>query len=496
MANYNDFSNDAYTILKKATMASRKFYHTFCGTPHIFLAMFSFLKEANMNQNERYSSVWSFMKTEFDNYGINGSTFKECFLKYFAEGSEPAPGTTFECTTDREYNNLVNNLKRNALKEEREQEVEDLIMELFSDKSFTLYTILSDIAGGDDKADALYDSISRQFIKKIAREVEDLEAISELTNLNKYVMEHPQTVIGADDPVSQIEMALSGRSINSAILVGPAGTGKTTFVYEFVQRVNEGNVPDHLKDIIVYQLDPASLIAGTKFRGEFEQKLTNIIEVVKTKPNVVIFVDEGHMLVNLGDSTDGSTSAGNIIKPYITRGEIRMILATTNDEYTKHILPNKAFARRFHEVKINEPSKEETKEILVGLLPVETEFFSREIQLDLVDRIIDLSSKYSLELANPAKSINMLELACAYSKVFEEKNTEVIVNDIIQSIRLKYDIYISDNKYLDTKEELNSFLLGQSQPLDQICRNLRVVERNIVDKDRPLMSMMFCGSTG
>ena len=118
---------------------------------------------------------------------------------------------------------------------------------------------------------------------------------------------------------------------------------------------------------------------------DFEQKLTNIIEIVKTKPNVVIFVDEGHMLVNLGDSSDGATSAGNIIKPYITRGELRMILATTNDEYTKHILPNKAFARRFHEVKINEPTAEETREILIGLLPVETKFFSREIQLDLVD---------------------------------------------------------------------------------------------------------------
>ena len=229
---------------------------------------------------------------------------------------------------------------------------------------------------------------------------------------------------------------------------------------------------------------------------DFEQKLTNIIEIVKTKPNVVIFVDEGHMLVNLGDSSDGATSAGNIIKPYITRGELRMILATTNDEYTKHILPNKAFARRFHEVKINEPTAEETREILIGLLPVETKFFSREIQLDLVDRIINLASKYSLELANPAKSINMLELACAYSKVFEEKNTEVIVNDIIQSIRLKYDIYISENKYADTQKELTTFLLGQDEPLKQVCRNLRVVERNIVDTDRPMMSMMFCGSTG
>ena len=202
------------------------------------------------------------------------------------------------------------------------------------------------------------------------------------------------------------------------------------------------------------------------------------------------------MLVNLGDSTDGSTSAGNIIKPYITRGELRMILATTNDEYNKHILPEKAFARRFHEVKINEPSKEETREILIGLLPVETEFFSREIQLELVDRIVDLANKYSLELANPAKSINMLELACAYSKVFEEKNTEVIVNDIIQSIRLKYDIYISENKYADTKYELEKMVLGQESTINQICRNLRIVERNIVDLERPLISMLFAGPTG
>lgn len=222
----------------------------------------------------------------------------------------------------------------------------------------------------------------------------------------------------------------------------------------------------------------------------------NILNIVKKNKNVILFVDELHTMMESGGSTDGSQSVGQMLKPFLTRGDIQMIAATTNEEYTKYINKDKAFASRFHEVKISEPSRKAVKAILEGLMPVESEYFKKEIQMELIERILDMAEMYSLDQANPRKSINMLELACAYSRVFEEEKRIVDVSDVIDSIRLRYNIYISENKVDDTKEELFNVLLGQDEALNQIVRNLRMVDAGITDIDRPAMSMLLCGSTG
>lgn len=180
----------------------------------------------------------------------------------------------------------------------------------------------------------------------------------------------------------------------------------------------------------------------------------------------------------------------------MTKGQIQVIGCTTAEEYTKYILPDKAFASRFHEVKINEPTKEATKKILEGILPVETEYFKKDIQNELLDKVIELSDKYALDQANPRKAINMLELACAYCRVFEEKRQKVDVEDVINSIKLRYNIYISKNKLSDTRKGLFERLLGQDNALNQVLRNLQIVDAEITDPERPCLSMLFCGPTG
>ena len=229
---------------------------------------------------------------------------------------------------------------------------------------------------------------------------------------------------------------------------------------------------------------------------DLEEKIQNIIDVVKEHPEVILFIDELHSFLGAGQGSEDAGGCGQLIKPYISRGEIQLIGATTNEEYTKYVLKDKAFARRFHEVKIEEPNKEALRKILEGILPTETEFFKREIQTELVDRVLDLSAKYSLDLANPAKAINMLELACAYSKIFEEKKQIVDLDSVIKSVKLKYNIYISNNKLTDTDKELHKVLLGQDKALSQVLRNLKIIDRGIVDKTKPLMSMLLCGPTG
>ena len=227
-----------------------------------------------------------------------------------------------------------------------------------------------------------------------------------------------------------------------------------------------------------------------------EERLTNILEIVRKHPEVILFIDEIHTIMSLGSGSDGSQSVGNLIKPYMTRGEISIIGATTSSEYTKNILPDKAFSSRLFEIKIQEPTTTEVKEILKGLLPVETEYFKKDIQEELIDRVIELAHKYTINDANPRKSIKMLELACAHAAVFEADKKIVDIDNIIEAVKLSYNTYISKDKLSDTRKELFATLLGQEKPLNQILRDLKLVDMGVVDNDRPLYSVLLAGPSG
>lgn len=173
-----------------------------------------------------------------------------------------------------------------------------------------------------------------------------------------------------------------------------------------------------------------------------------------------------------------------------------MILATTNEEFTKFMEKQHAFVRRFHKVLVEEPTEEETKQILRGLIEVEQKFFNKEMKEELVDRIVKLSSQYTLDQANPAKALNLLDFAFAYSKVFKEDASEVNIDDIIESIKLKHNIFVSENKFETTKKELNGFLLGQEKPLERVCKNLKMVDQGLSEPGKPLCSLLLAGPSG
>jgi ATP-dependent Clp protease ATP-binding subunit ClpA len=491
--NRKAWSADVESMTQKSTLVARNYFQTWVGTPHIFISVVGFLN--GKKASERYAETWTTLKTTLNNYGITGDKFKDEFLALMPAGVAPIEGEDFEIRYHEEGVRVFDKLTKLAIDQNRTAEMEDLVRELFSDKRYRLHAILESLIGSTQETDKLCDEIIEVFKAPVKREVQDLEKIKELTNLNRYVKEKNMTVVGADNAVKQIELALSGRSIPNAILVGAAGTGKTVSVYEFVKRINDGRVIKELKDKIVYQLDPAGLVAGTRYRGDFEEKLMTIINLVKANPNVILFIDEAHQMVKLGDS-DGASSGGNIIKPFITRGELQMIWATTEDEYAKHIEKEKALARRFHKVNISEPSKEETREILEGILPDVEAHFNRKASKEIIEKVLNLSEKYTIDQANPAKAINMLELAFANSKVFNEEGEIVFTDDILESIKIKYDIEISEDKTDETIKELNSFLLGQEEPLKIVANNLRYIEKGLVDTEKPLVSMIFAGPTG
>jgi len=487
------FSQDLDLIKKKAGNTAYSFFHTWVGTPHLFITLMSFLNESK--EGDRYKVAYTKLKELMTTYEITGKKFKEEFLKLMPAGMEPLENEEFTIKYHKEATDVFNILSRNALAQKRSMEVEDLLRQIFADKSYRVYAIIESILGSAPKADEFAAKVIDLFKEEAKREIKELEKVKELTNLNRYVKDKAPVFIGGENAIKQIELGLAGKSIANVCLVGKAGTGKTSAIYEFVNRINEGNVIDELKNKIIYQLDAAALVAGTRYRGDFEEKLMNIIKLVKNNPNVILFVDEAHQMVKLGDA-DGAASAGNIIKPYITRGELQMIFATTDDEYSKSIEPDKALARRFHNVNISEPSKSETKQILTGVLPSLETHFKKKGSAELIDKVVKIAEKYTIDQANPAKALNMLELAFANSKVFNNKNEIVFSQDILDAIKIKYDIKISEQKTDAVSVKLNSMLLGQEEPLKKVINNLRYVEKGLVDTEKPLVSMIFAGPTG
>lgn len=483
------WSKDVEDVTNKAVEVAKEWNANVVNTVFVFLAVSSVLNAKS--KTPRYQSTWSLYKETLNSFGVTSKSIGSKLQSYL----DGLPKDTDDFRYVKEAIDVFDTLTNYAVDTSEPAEMEDLIRVLFSDYEFDLCKLLSEVTGSRTKTIELYEAMSSAFKKSHNNSIPALESNPLLTNLNAYVAEKKPNIIGAEQAVKQIELALMGKSIRNAILVGLAGTGKTASVYEFARMLNEGSISQELKGKVVYQLEPAALVAGTRFRGDFEERMMNLIQSFVAEPNAILFIDEAHQMLKLGDA-EGASNAANILKPFITRGDVQMIWATTNEEYNQTIAKDKALARRFHQVNIPEPTPAQTLQILQGILPGLEAHYNRTAPEGLLPTIIEMADKYNIEQANPAKSINLLELSFANSKVFNEASEVVNDQDLIQSIQLKYGISVSKTKTKDTITELNGFLLGQEEPLAKVGENLKYIEKGFVDSGKPLISMLFAGPTG
>lgn len=501
------YSDDLYLVLRsKSASYVGKYVHNSLLTTHIYLGLGDFLYENK--DTPRYSSTFKMFKDVTDKYGVNKKMIEKQFLIMKPSGKQSEGVLNIE--TSPEVNALLKRLQTMATSSGKSMQIENLIRELMSDRSYHIHQVIEQVLIEKNRSEGKPLESASQEVDSFAKDMLDsfkiietetadykeLNKIREVENLNEWVKNNPQTIIGMDYALDAMYLSLSKKTIPNVALVGLAGTGKSSVVYELCQRINEGNVPATLQNKQIYLLNTSKLIAGTRYRGDFEEKLVNIVDAFKKSKGAILFIDEMHTIIGLGagGSNDG-TSGDNILKDPITRGEIQVIGATTSDEYTK-IEKEKAFARRFNKVLIKEPTIEETKEILRGITPVFEEYFGRKVSDGLVDEIADLSSRYGIDLANPAKAINMFDMAFANSKVFNEKSEFVLDDDALNAIKLQYGSEVSKSRSEDTKKELKRFILGQTATMDRVIENLEFVESGLVDPEKPLVSMLFGGPTG
>lgn len=302
--------------------------------------------------------------------------------------------------------------------------------------------------------DDLYDELKvrPQDIKN-----EKLEILNVGRVLNDVASEFDE-VIGRDKEINEVIEVLLRKKKSNPLLIGPAGVGKTAIVEELARRIKNQEVPFSLINKKIIELPMGDLVSGTKYRGEFEERLTKIIkEVIKNK-NIILFIDEVHTMVNAGGA-EGAINAGDILKPYLARGDLKVIGATTTEEYEHFIAKDKALERRFETILVEEPNLEETKEILMGLKSSYENHHNIKITEENIKDITALASKYLFKKKNPDKTIDLLDSVCAYVKRrIMEKEELVGLEKKVKELKELKEKYVLDNmfdKALDTCLKIN-----------------------------------------
>ena len=261
-------------------------------------------------------------------------------------------------------------------------------------------------------------------IRKLYKELNDSNnKLSYGINLNEENKLYHEKVICREKEINEIIEILCRKNKNNPILIGPAGVGKTAIVEELAYRINEKKVPDELLNKKIISINLAELISGTRYRGEFEEKMQNMIKEFESNPNLILFIDEIHTLVGAGGA-EGAIDASNIMKPYLARNKLKCIGATTNEEYNKSILNDKALNRRFYPIEIKEPSFNETIDILKNTKKYYEDYHNVSINNEQIKLIVTLSKKYLKNKFEPDKSLDILDKICTKAKLmnYKEKN--------------------------------------------------------------------------
>ena len=322
-----------------------------------------------------------------------------------------------------------------------------------------------------------------------------------LTELAKQGTIDPIT--GRQNELKRVMQVLCRRKKNNPVLVGEAGVGKTAIVEGLALAISRGEVPVRLKDYDIWGLDMGALVAGTKFRGEFEERLKRVIDDLKKCERTILFVDEIHVVVGAGAVSAGSLDASNILKPALAAGHIKCIGITTYDDYKNHILKDKAFSRRFQKIDVVEPSEDDTIAILKGLKPYYEKHYNVKFSDKALTRAVVLSARHINDRFLPDKAIDVIDEAGAKNVLLGDKCRDLIdVRDIEAVIAQMANIppariSDSDNKKLAALEDnLRAVVFGQDEAVNKVSTAVKIARAGIGNKEKPMGSFLFCGPTG
>ena len=511
---FENFGLEISKIFKNAELIRYDLRHPYVGSEHLLLAI---LKENN-----------NICKT-LKKYNITFTNFKKELVKIIGSASVSSELNL--------YTPLLKRIIENATLDAKEDNdgiitTRHLLVSMLEEGEGIALRILLIM---DVDIEELYSELKNKVKNNSNFQIDNGIILNDKIN-------NDEKIICRDDEIERIIETLLRHKKNNPLLVGKAGVGKTAIVEELARRINKKQVPYELENSKIVMLEMGNLVSGTKYRGEFEEKLTKIIEKSIENNNIILFIDEIHSMVNAG-SADGAISASDILKPYLARGDIKIIGATTLNEYNKYFLKDKALCRRFEKIMVEEPNVEDTKIILSGIKKEYEKYHNMKITNKNIEDIVELADKYIYNKCNPDKSIELLDSICAkvktkqkynnnikkdenkLNKIIFEKNECIKNNKFDKALEyktleesFKNELKISDSnsskkiskedilKVIEEKtlipltkdkfesinyicDELSNNIIGQEEAIEKIKLNL------LNDKNK-VKSMMFIGSSG
>lgn len=316
-----------------------------------------------------------------------------------------------------------------------------------------------------------------------------------------------EPLIGRRAEVDAMIRVLGKKTKNNPLLIGEPGVGKSALAEGLAARIARGDVPPMLRDTQIYALDMAQVIAGSKYRGEFEERIKKVLACVQEMGNVILFIDEMHTLIGAGSSSEGGMDAANILKPALARGEVRVIGATTYKEYRKYVEKDAALARRFQRIDVREPDRDETLRILSGLRERYESYHHVTIADDALTAAVELSARYVTDRCMPDKAIDLIDEAASMAKIAgwaQENGSEIVIHSaevakvVAQWTGVPVERVGADDQQdiLNLEKTLRRRIVGQDEAVSSIARALRRSRAGLGDPTRPLGVFMLLGPSG
>ena len=324
------------------------------------------------------------------------------------------------------------------------------------------------------------------------------------TNLNKSAEKQLiDPLIGREKEVFRLAQTLTRKKKNNAIMVGEPGVGKTAIVEGLAVAIIKGEVPEVLKKKTIYSLDLGKLLAGTRYRGDFEERMQHVLEALEERDDAILFIDEIHMIMGAGAGGQGSMDVANMLKPSLEKGKLRCIGSTTYEEFRENFEKDRALLRRFTKIDINEPSVEETKLMLARVAPLYAKYHKLDIAEESINLAIDLSMKYMLDKKLPDKAIDIIDAAMSHLRVTNiPEGTMLTKDDIRREIseitRVPLE-QLGEQKNVavaDLESRMRTNVFGQEDAIDRLMNMVYIAKSGLKEVNRPMANFLFVGPTG
>ena len=484
-------SDNLQAVFERAIETAKKLHHEYLTIEHLLFAMLL---------EEGFASTVT-------GFGANADDMKKDLTDYLQNkcGEITIPDVVVKPKKTQAVERVLNRAFTQVLFNGRQRiEPTDIFLAMIGEKrSWAQFYIQKANIDKDKFNDFINNSVEEGDDEAPTDTNSDRALSAYTTNLNDQVTKNKiDPVIGRIDELENIALSLGRRSKNNVILVGDPGVGKTAIAEGLAYNIVKGAVPDFLKDYKVYSLDISAMLAGSKYRGDFEERFKQVLKGLSKKGKTVLFIDEAHMISGAGSAGNSANDLANMMKPALSKGNIKVVASTTWEEYRKHFEKDRALMRRFQRITVDEPTIEMTKQILKGIKKYYEGFHNVKIRDDAIDASIKLSVKYQSDKKLPDKAIDLIDLACSRFnlKISEERTIgeREVQFELSKLVNLPEEqVAETESANLSTLQgKLEKEVYGQDLAITEVVDKIMVAQAGLKSENKPIGSFVFMGPTG